>query len=430
MRNEKIDNKLFIENRAKLAKQLKPCSLAVVHSNDTMPTNADGTMKFKQNTDLFWLTGVYQEETILLMYPDSPDPAFKEVLFVKETSELIAIWEGRKLMKDEATDVTGIQNVLWLSEFPRVFRNLITDAENVYFNTNEHKRAVIEVESRSSKFIELCREKYPLHNYMRLAPVINKLRMIKSPIEIDLLQKATNLTEKGFRRVLKFVKPGVTEYEIEAEFAHEFIRNGGGFADYYPIIASGESACVLHYIENDKPCKSGEVILIDTGAMWSNYNADMTRVIPVNGKFSKRQKDVYNAVLSVMKSTIKLIKKGGIWKEIQAETEQNTERELVDLGLITVDDIRNQDKNNPALKKYFMHNVSHFLGLDVHDVGYFHLPYQPGMVFTVEPGIYIREEGIGIRLENNIVVTEKGNLDLFKNIPVEADEIEDLMNKK
>ena len=430
MKNITIDNNLFIGNRKKLSSQLKPNSLALVNANDYMPTNADGTMHFKQNTDLFWLTGVNQEETVLILFPDSPDPKMKEILFLRETSDLIAVWEGKKLSKKEATEVTGIENVMWLSDFPRVFRALVTDCDNIYLQSNEHKRAEIIVETRNARFIESCKKEYPLHNFMRLAPIINRLRMIKSPIEIDLLQKACDLTEKGFRRVLKFTKPGVTEYEIEAEFAHEFIRNGGGFADYYPIIASGPGACVLHYIKNDEVCKDGDLILIDTGAIYGNYNADMTRTIPVNGKFTKRQKAVYNAVLRIMKSTIKLMVKGAIWKEIQAETEMNTEKELVDLRILKMRDIKKQDPNSPLYKKYFMHNVSHFLGLDVHDVGYFQLPYKPGMVFTVEPGIYIPEEGIGIRLENNIKITEKGNFDLMRNIPLEVEEIEELMSKK
>ncbi len=430
MKNITIDNNLFIGNRKKLSSQLKPNSLALVNANDYMPTNADGTMHFKQNTDLFWLTGVNQEETVLILFPDSPDPKMKEILFLRETSDMIAVWEGKKLSKKEATEVTGIENVMWLSDFPRVFRALVTDCDNIYLQSNEHKRAEIIVETRNARFIESCKKEYPLHNFMRLAPIINRLRMIKSPIEIDLLQKACDLTEKGFRRVLKFTKPGVTEYEIEAEFAHEFISNGGGFADYYPIIASGPGACVLHYIKNDEVCKDGDLILIDTGAIYGNYNADMTRTIPVNGKFTKRQKAVYNAVLRIMKSTIKLMVKGAIWKEIQAETEMNTEKELVDLRILKMRDIKKQDPNSPLYKKYFMHNVSHFLGLDVHDVGYFHLPYKPGMVFTVEPGIYIPEEGIGIRLENNIKITEKGNFDLMRNIPLEVEEIEELMSNK
>jgi Xaa-Pro aminopeptidase len=430
MKKVKIDRNLFIENRKKLAGQLKPNSLALVNANDYMPTNADGTMHFKQNTDLYWLTGVDQEETILLVFPDAPDTKMKEILFLRETNDKIAVWEGKKLTKAEATKQTGIENVMWLSDFPAVFRALVTDCENIYLQSNEHKRAEIIVETRNARFIEWCKKAYPLHTYMRLAPVINRLRMFKSPVEIDLLQKACDLTEKGFRRVLEFTKPGVMEYEIEAEFTHEFIRNGAGFADYYPIIASGPGACVLHYIKNDEECKNGDLILIDTGAAYGYYNADMTRTIPVNGKFTKRQKAVYNSVLRVMKSTTKLMVKGGMWKEIQKETEKNMEKELVDLRLLKMKDIKNQDPNYPALKKYFMHNVSHYLGLDVHDVGYFHLPYKPGMVFTVEPGIYIPEEGIGVRLENNIVITKNGNFDLMKNIPVEVEEIEDLMNKK
>lgn len=429
MKNIKIDKQLFITNRKNLVKQLKPNSIVIVNANDYMPTNADGTMRFKQNTNLFYLTGVDQEETILLLYPDSPDPKLKEILFVVETSELIEIWNGKKLSKAEATEKTGIENVMWLSEFQRVFRTLVTDADNIYLDSNEHKRAVIEVETRNARFIKWCREAYPLHNYERISPIINKLRMIKSKIEVDLLQEAVNLTDKGFRRVMKFVKPGVTEYEIEAEFMHEFMRNGSTIADYTPIIASGGGACVLHYIKNDEVCKDGEVILIDVGASYANYNADMTRCIPVNGKFTNRQKKVYNAVLRVMKETIKMIKPGGIWAEIQKATEQNMEKELVDLRLLKMRDIKNQDPNWPALKKYFMHNVSHFLGLDVHDFGYFNMPYAPGMVFTVEPGIYIKEEGLGIRLENNVVVTKTGNIDLFKNVPLEVEEIEEIMKK-
>lgn len=428
MKHIKIDSKLFIENRKKLVKELKPNSIVVVHANDVMPTNADGTMRFKQNTDLFWLTGVDQEESILILYPDAPDPAFKEVLFLRETSELIAIWEGKKLMKDEASELTGIQNIVWLSDFNKIFRNLVTDAENIYINTNEHKRADVIVQSRSVKFINWCRENYPLHNYCRLAPVINRLRMIKSKIEIDLMQEACNITDKAFRRVLKFTKPGVMEYEIEAEFAHEFISSGAAYADYSPIIASGASACVLHYVVNDKICKDGDLMLIDTGASYSNYNADMSRTIPVNGRFTKRQKQVYSACLRVMKNTIDMVKKGGKWKEIQKATEMDMERELIGLKLLKLRDIKNQDPAWPAYKKYFMHNVSHFLGLDVHDVGYFETPYKPGMVFTVEPGIYILEEGVGVRLENNILVTEKGNRDLMQNIPLEIEEIEEIMN--
>lgn len=430
MKTYVVDRKLYIENRKKLAKNLKPGSMAVVISNDMMPTNSDGLMKYRPNSDLFWLTGVEQEESILVLFPDAPDPNFKEVLFLRETSELIAIWEGKKLSKEEAKERTGIQNIVWLSDFNKIFRNLITDTEYVYINSNEHKRAVIEVETRAARFIKWCKEQYPLHNYQRLSPIINRLRAVKSKEELDLMQKACDITEKAFRRVLKFVKPGVMEYEVEAEFIHEYIRNGGDNADYSPIIASGRSSCVLHYVENNKECRDGDVLLIDTGASFRYYNADMSRTIPVNGKFTKRQKAVYTAVLNVMKSSISSVVKGTVWKDLQRETEENMERELLKLKLLKMSDIKKQDPNWPAFKKYFMHGVSHFLGIDVHDVGYFHEPFKPGMVFTVEPGIYILEEGIGIRLENNIVVKEKGNFDLMGNIPLEIEEIEEIMNSK
>ncbi len=430
MKTYVVDRKLYIENRKKLAKHLKPGSMAVVISNDMMPTNSDGLMKYRPNSDLFWLTGVEQEESILVLFPDAPDPNFKEVLFLRETSELIAIWEGKKLSKEEARERTGIQNIVWLSDFNKIFRNLITDAEYVYINSNEHKRAVIEVETRAARFIKWCKEQYPLHNYQRLSPIINRLRTVKSKEELDLMQKACDITEKAFRRVLKFVKPGVMEYEVEAEFIHEYIRNGGDNADYSPIIASGRSSCVLHYVENNKECRGGDVLLIDTGASFRYYNADMSRTIPVNGKFTKRQKAVYTAVLNVMKSSISSVVKGTVWKDLQRETEENMERELLKQKLLKMSDIKKQDPNWPAFKKYFMHGVSHFLGIDVHDVGYFHEPFKPGMVFTVEPGIYILEEGIGIRLENNIVVKEKGNFDLMRNIPLEIEEIEEIMNSK
>jgi len=428
MRYQKIDSQLFIENRKRLRNHLKPNSVVIIHSNDIMPTNSDGTMKFKQNSDIFYLTGVEQEETILLLYPDSKEPKNREVLFLRETNETIMTWEGKKLTKEEAKELTGIENVCWLSEFEKIFRTVMCECENVYLNTNEHKRAVIEVETRNARFIKRCKEEYPLHNYMRLAPIMHKLRAIKSKYEIELLQKACDITDLAFRRVLRFLKPGVMEYEVEAEFAHEFIRNGAGFADYSPIIASGPNACVLHYIENDKICKDGDLLLIDVGVGYANYNSDLTRTVPVNGRYTKRQKDVYNACLRVMKAQMKEMKPGKSIQELQKYCEQNMEKELVDLGLLTMDDIRNQDPNWPAFKKYFMHNVSHFLGLDVHDVGDVYRTLEPGMVFSCEPGIYIREEGIGVRLENDVVITDTGIDDLMKNIPLEVDEIEDIMN--
>lgn len=423
-----IPSSLFIENRKRLASRLLPNSIAVLNANDVMPTNADGSMRFKQNSDLFYLTGVNQEETILLLFPNAIEEKNREILFLRETSEYLTIWEGKKLSKDEAREATGIQNVQWLSSFDNHFRQLTTQAENVYLNTNEHNRASVVVESRDLRFINHCKQLFPLHSYHRLAPIMQNLREVKSPEEIDCMRKACEITELGFRRILKFVKPGVMEYEIEAEYAHEFIRNGAGFADYQPIIASGASACVLHYVENNKACNDGELLLMDTAAGYANYNADMTRTIPVNGRFTKRQRQVYDAVHRVMKAATVIMKPGITKKEWQDYTEEITTKECVDLGLFTMDEVKNQDKEKPLVKKYFMHGVGHHLGLDVHDVGDLFAPFREGNIFTVEPGIYIKEEGIGIRLENNILINANGNEDLMATIPLDADEIEELMN--
>lgn len=432
MRYENIGKELFIANRKRLVKELKPGSVAVFNANDVMPTNSDGTLRFRQNSDLFYLTGVDQEETILVLCPDFPEKRYREVLFLRETNDQIATWEGHKLTKEEARELTGVETVLWLSEFPRLFNTMMVmgDVEFVYLNTNDHYRATITVEGRDQRFIRWCQEKYPLHKYERLAPIMHRLRSIKSKREIELMQKACDITESAFRRVLKFVKPGVVEYEIEAEYAHAFLRSGSrGFA-YEPIIASGENSCVLHYIENDKACKDGDVLLLDVGAEYANYNADLTRTIPVNGRFTKRQKEVYNAVLRVHQAAIKMLKPGVVYFDYHKEVQKMMENELVKLKLIDKTDLKNQSKEKPLFMKYYMHGTSHMLGLDVHDVGNMYYKMQPGMVWTVEPGIYIREEGIGIRIENNVVITKTGITDLMKNIPVEADEIEELMNSK
>jgi Xaa-Pro aminopeptidase len=428
MRYHPINNTLFTENRKRLTNVLKPKSLAILHANDFMPTNADGTMGFKQNNDLFYLSGVDQEETILLISPDHPDEKYHEVLFVRETNELIAVWEGEKLTKEQARNVSGIKSVYWTHQFERVFSDIIFVAENVYLNTNEHTRNSSLVQTREARYIEEFRQKYPLHQLSRLAPLMHQLRAIKHPVEIELMQQACNITASGFNRLLKFVKPGVQEYEIEAELIHEFIRNRSkGFA-YQPIVASGANACVLHYIENNKACKDGDVLLLDVAAEYANYASDLTRSIPVNGRFTKRQREVYDAVLRVFKSAKSMLVVGNIWDEYHIEVGKIMESELIGLGLITKDDIEKQDPEWPAYKKYFPHGTSHFLGLDVHDVGNKYQRFEAGMVFTCEPGIYIREEGLGIRLENNILITENGNTDLMAHIPIEAEEIEDLMN--
>jgi Xaa-Pro aminopeptidase len=429
MRYQPIDPQLFINNREHLVQRLLPNSLAVLNANDIPPTNSDGTTPLRQNSDLFYLTGVDQEESILLLYPDAHDEKMREILFVRETNETIAVWEGHKLTKEEARKVTGIRRIEWLSEFAPIFHRLMCECEHVYLNANEHKRAVIEVESRDARFVAETQRRYPLHDYRRLARIMHELRSVKSEFELDLIRRACAITKAGFERVCRFVKPGVTETEVEAEFAHEFIRRGGGFA-YNPIIASGKNACVLHYNSNDQVCRNGDLLLLDVASNYANYNSDLTRTIPVNGKFTRRQKDVYNAVLRVMRACIKAAVPGKLHKQWQTEAEAFVEEELLRLGLLKRSDIRKQAADQPALKKYFMHGIGHPLGLDVHDVGHTTTPFQPGWVLTVEPGIYIPAEGFAVRIENNIVVQESGNIDLMGDIPVEVDDIQDLMQRR
>ena len=430
MRSETIGKELFIQNRQRLVKELKPNSLAVFNSNDIMPTNADGTMPFRQNTDLFYLTGIDQEETILVVCPNFPEERYREILFVREPSELLEKWEGHKLTKKEAQEISGVKTVVWMSDFPKLFHQMMAmgNVETAYLNTNEHYRSDVVVETRDARFIEWCKGKYPLHQYSRLAPIMGKLRRVKQKREIELMQHACDITEMGFRRVLSFVEPGVGEYEIEAEFIHEFIRNRSrGFA-YTPIIASGKNNVILHYIENNQVCQEGELVLLDVAAEYANYASDLTRTIPVSGRYTKRQKDVYNAVLRVHREAFKMLRPSVVYFEYQKEIEKLMESELLKLKLIDKTDIKNQDASNPAWRKYFYHGTSHMLGLDVHDVGNMHDKVQLGSVWTIEPGIYIAEEGFGIRIENNVVIQKDRNFDLMKSIPIEADEIEDLMN--
>ena len=429
MKYKAINCELFVKNRYRFSKALKPNSLAIFNSNDIMPTNADGTMPFRQNNDLFHLSGVDQEESILLIFPDAKAENHREILFLKETNAHIAVWEGAKLDKKQAYQTSGIKTVYWLDAFETVLKDLISESKHVYLNTNAHLRAKIEVETRDARFGKWIRETYPDQNYELSAPIMHKIRAVKDDIEIALIQKACDLTESAFRKILKTIKPGVMEYEIEADVIHEFIRNRSrGFA-YTPIIASGKNACVLHYIENNCECKDGDVILMDFGAEYANYASDMTRCVPVSGKFTPRQKDVYNAVLRVMKAAKKLLVPGTLLNEYHVEVGKLMEKELIDLGLITQEDIDKQSPDLPAYKKYFMHGTSHYLGLDVHDVGYWTEPIEAGMVFTCEPGIYIPEENLGIRLENDILVTENGPIDLMENIPLEVEAIEALMTE-
>lgn len=411
--------------------QMESKSLAVFNSNDIYPISADSTMPFQQARDILYLSGVDQEESILLLFPDAVDPKNREVLFLKETNEHIAVWEGEKLTKDRAFEVSGIKTVYWLQEFDKVFFELMTQAETIYFNTNEHYRQAVETQTREDRFIAKTKAQFPAHRWAKSNPILQRLRSVKDPIELKLMQKACEITEKGFRRILNFVKPGVMEYNIEAEFMHEFLNNRSrGFA-YTPIIAGGNNANVLHYIENNQECKAGDLILMDVGAEYANYSSDMSRTIPVSGKFTKRQKEVYNAVLKVKNEAAKLLVPGTIWKEYHVEVGKIMTSELLGLGLLDKADVQNENPDWPAYKKYFMHGTSHHIGLDTHDYGILWEPMQPNMVFTVEPGIYIPAEGFGIRLEDDVVIQEKGEpFNLMRNIPIEADEIEELMNSK
>jgi Xaa-Pro aminopeptidase len=425
-----IDRNLFIKNRKKFVAKMQPNSLAVFNSNDIYPVSADSTLPFAQHRDIFYLSGVDQEESVLVIFPDAPKPEHKEMLFLRETNEHIAIWEGEKLTKEKAFEVSGIKSVFWLQDMEKVLFEIMTQAENIYINTNEHYRANVETETREARFVKKLKAQYPGHTYLRSQPILQRLRSVKEPEEIALIQHACNLTEKGFRRILDFVKPGVWEYEIEAAFAHEFLRNrSNGFA-YTPIIASGNNANVLHYIENNQECKDGDIILMDVGAMYANYSSDMTRMVPVSGKFTERQKEVYNAVLRVKDKAAAMLKPGVLWAEYHIEVGKIMTEELIGLGLLTLEDVKNEDPKWPAYKKYFMHGTSHHMGLDTHDYGILTEPMQAGMVFTVEPGIYIPDEGFGIRIEDDYVVQEKGEpFNLMKNIPITVDEIEALMAK-
>lgn len=428
MKYQAIDSALFIENRKRFCKHLQPGSLAVFNSNDIITVSADSTMPFRQHRDIFHLSGVDQEESILVVFPDCSNERHREILFLRETNEHIKQWEGEKLTKEKAFETSGIRTVYWTDKFETIFKALMAEAQHVYLNTNEHLRANTVVETREDRFITWCKKEYPAHRYERSAPIMHEIRSVKLPQEIELMAHACDITEKGFRRLLGFIKPGVMEYEIEAELLHEFVRNRSqGFA-YTPIVASGANACVLHYIENNQECKDGDLILLDVGAEYANYSSDMTRCVPANGRFSDRQKQVYNAVLRVKNAAAALLVPGIALNDYHRQVGELMTKELLDLKLITKDDVANENPDWPAYKKYFMHGTSHYIGLDTHDVGSWTKPVQAGNVFTVEPGIYIPEEGLGIRIEDNYLITHEGQANLMRNIPIEVEEIEDLMN--
>lgn len=426
MRHSPIDSQLFVSNRERLRALLPPGSVAIVNANDILPTNADGTLAPIPNSDLFYLSGIEQEQSVLVLAPDAFDPQQREILFLREPNELMETWEGRKLKQDAAIKISGVRQVKWLGEFETILRGLLCDAEFVYLNSNEHKRADVVVETRDARFVRDLQQRFPLHTYRRLAPLLHRTRVVKSKPELELMQKAADITNDGLRRVLKFLRPGVMEYEIEAELIHEFTRQRARWA-YNPIVASGANACILHYNENDQPCKKGDLVLLDVGASYANYNADLTRTFPVSGKFSKRQREVYQAVLRVMRASIQGATVGKLHRDWTRESKMMMGEELLSLGLLKKSDLRKQTDEKPASQKYFNHGLGHALGLDVHDVWQQSERFTEGWVLTVEPGIYIPKEGFGVRLENNIVVTANGPVDLTANIPVEADEIEELM---
>ena len=429
MKYSKIDSNLFIKNRKNFVNKLESNSVAFFNSNDIYPISADSVLPFEQHRDIFYLCGVDQEESILILNPNANDPAHKEILFLKETSDHIAIWEGAKLNKDQAKSSTGIQSVYWLDEFETIFSKLMTNVDKVYFNNNDHYRKAVEMQTREDRFLIWLKSNYPEHKIEYSFPIMEKLRGVKEPEEIELIQKACDITEKGFRRVLKFLKPGVMEFHVEAEYSHEFLRNRSkGFA-YTPIIASGYNACILHYINNNMQCKEGDMLLMDVGAEYANYSSDMTRTIPVNGRFTDRQKSVYQAVLNVKNEASKMLIPGTLWEEYHVEVGKLMTSELISLGLLDKSDIQNQDHKNPAYKKYFMHGTSHHMGLDTHDYGDLKTPMVANMVFTVEPGIYIPDENLGIRLEDDVVIKSSGTpINLMKSIPIEIEEIEEIMN--
>ena len=428
MRHKPIKNKLFSENRKRLTTLLAPKSLAVINANDLLPVNADATLVMHPNSDLFFLSGIEQEESILLIFPDAAEEKNREILFLREPNEHLKIWEGYKHTKEDARKISGIKNVQWLSEFPVTFRSLMLESDAAYLNSNEYKRANVEMETRDVRFIRQCQQDYPLHDFRRLAPLLHQLRVTKTDLELELLKEAIDITTKGFNRMLRFVKPGVTEYEVEAELAKEYIKRRGKFA-YPPIIAAGKNNCVLHYWQNDQPCKKGQLLLMDAASGYANYNADLTRTIPVSGRFSRRQKKVYNAVLRVLRASIAGATAGKLHRDWQKESQVHMNEELLKLDLLKPSQVKKQDPENPACRKYYMHGLGHPLGLDVHDVGDMNVPFAPGTVLTVEPGIYLPDEGFGVRLEDDIVVTENGPLNLMEKIPIEADEIESIMNR-
>ena len=424
-----LNSNIFINNRKRFVKEMQQNSIAVIVSNDEFPSNGDALHSFKQNSDLFWLTGIEQEDSMLILFPDNPDTKYKEVLVLVRPNELKEKWDGKRLRANEATAISGIQTIVWLDSIDALLQTWIHLADNIYLDSNENDRKANLVRSREYRFIDEMKNRYPLHNYCRAAKIFAKLRGIKTKEEVEVIQKAIDITENTFRKLLGFIQPGVMEYEIEAEIMHSFLIQRATGEAYGSIIASGDRARTLHYVSNNQECKDGELILMDFGAAYGGYNADLTRTVPVNGKFTKRQKTVYNACLHLHNYAKSLLKPGISIVDYTEKVGEEATQQFLKIGLLKKTDVKNEDKSNRAYRKYLYHGISHHLGIDVHDLGTRTAPIQQGMLFTVEPGIYIEEEQMGIRIENNLWITKNGNIDLMKNIPITVEEIETLMKK-
>lgn len=427
MRQVSVNPQIFTDNRQRFVKKMKAGSIAIFNSNDELPTNGDALHPFRQNSDLYWLTGIFQEDTMLVLFPDNPDKKFREVLVLVRPNEIKEKWDGRRHRKAEATELSGISTIVWLDSLDGILQPMIHLAENIYLNTNENDRKANLVPVRDYRFASEMRARYPLHHYERSARIMKELRAVKSKLEVEVIQQAIDITEKTFRRLLKFIRPGVWEHEIEAEIYHEFIRNRSSGPAYGSIIASGDRARTLHYVANNQQCLDGEMILMDFGADYGGYAADLTRTIPVNGKFSKRQKEVYNACLDLHNYCKTILKPGITMVDYHDKVGDEATVQFLKIGLISKADVKNEDPENRAYRKYLYHGISHHLGIDVHDLGTRTNPVQAGMVFTIEPGIYIEEEQMGVRIENNVWITKTGNTDLMKNIPIKVEEIEKSM---
>lgn len=430
MKHLPLKSQLFIENRKRFVKEMKSNSIAIFNSNDEQPLNADQLQRFTQNSDLYWLTGIQQEDTMLVLFPNNPDPKYREVLVLVRPNELKEKWDGKRLRANEATKISGINTIVWLDSLDALLQPWIHLSDTIYLNSNENDRKASLIATRDYRYAKEMQQRYPLHNYERSAKILKKLRAVKTAFEVEVMQQAINITEKTFRRLLQFIKPGVMEYEIEAEILHEFLRNRADREAYGSIIASGDNARTLHYVSNNQECKDGDLILMDFGALYGGYCADLTRTIPVNGKFTKRQKEVYNACLNLLNYAKSILKPGISIVNYTDKVGEEATKEFIKIGLLSKSDVKNQDKENPAYRKYLYHGISHHLGVDVHDLGTRTEPVKAGMVFTIEPGIYIEEEKMGIRIENNFWITKNGNIDLMKNIPITVDEIEKLMKRK